>query len=251
MGQQLAARTAGNGCGPAGQVRPRTVEDEDLAVTRWARVEAAGHPPAACCAGQQSRRRSGDRSSSLRPQATCLGLAPLVRPGPTGGDSKWQCGALRWLVSQVDRPQRTPDTSQVLGLGYLLMAQELGPRAVRCVTEVVSRPFARRMPPTRWLRAILPKKRIAGIGMAESDHVAGEETRAAASSRTRCGPWSSGCHALPRSWAGAWLPSSFRGRLNHRRMPKSLYAPARSPMTRARKWRRAAITSGVARLPDR
>ena len=222
MGQQLAARTAGNGCGPAGQVRPWTVEDEDLAVTRWARVEAAGHSPASRRGRQEGRRGSGDRGSSVSSQTTCLRLASLIRHGTTDDDVQRNSRTYRRLVSHVYYPQRTPDTGQVLGLGDLLVAQELGPRSVRCVTEVVSRPFALRVPAPGWLRTTLPQKRIAGIGVAERDHVAGEETRAAARSRTRCGPGSSGCHVPSRSWAGERLSSSFRGRWNHRRTPNSL-----------------------------
>ncbi len=222
MGKKLAARAAGNGCGPPGQVRPRTVEDEHLAVPRGAGAKATVNPPSSRRARQQSRRRSGDRVSSLRSQTTGLRLAPLIRWKTTGDHFQGNFRPYRRLVSHVYCPQRTPDTGQVLGLGDLLVAQELGPRSVRCVTEVVSRSFALRVPAPGRLRTTLPQKRIAGIGVAERDHVAGEETRAAARSRTRCGPGSSGCHVLSRSWAGERLPSSFRGRWNHRRTPKSL-----------------------------
>ena len=218
MGQKLAARAAGNGCGPPGQVRPRTVEDEHLAVPRGAGAKATVNPPSSRRARQQSRRRSGDRVSSLRSQTTGLRLAPLIRWKTTGdhfqGNFRPTGGSCP--TSTAHSARRIPDVLD------LLVAQELGPRSVRCVTEVVSRSFALRVPAPGRLRTTLPQKRIAGIGVAERDHVAGEETRAAARSRTRCGPGSSGCHVLSRSWAGERLPSSFRGRWNHRRTPKSL-----------------------------
>ena len=54
--------------------------------------------------------------------------------------------------------------------------------------------------------------------------------------RTRCGPGSSGRQVPLRSWPGERLPSRLRGRWNQRRRPKSLWAPARSPITSATKW---------------
>ena len=221
-GKKLTTRAAGNGGGPAGQVRPDPVQDEHLAVSCRAGPNAAVHSPASCCARQQSRGRRGNTGCAPRPQTPRFRLAPLVCVGRAGRELQRQCGPLRRLVSQVDGPQRTPDTGYVLGLGYLFMAQQLRPRTVRSVAEVVCRPLAQRMPSARWLRSPLPQKRIAGVGMAEPDHVAGENTRAAARSRTRLGPGSSGRHVPRRSWAGERLPSSLRGRWNQRRTPKSL-----------------------------
>ena len=137
-------------------------------------------------------------------------------PGPPVAASSGSVGRSGGSCSRSIAHSPRRDTSQVLGVGDLLLTQELGPRSVRCVTEVVSRPFALRVPAPGRLRTTLPQKRIAGIGVAERDHVAGEETRAAARSRTRCGPGSSGCHVPSRSWAGERLSSSFRGRWNHR-----------------------------------
>ena len=196
VGQKLVARTARDGCGPPGQVRPRTVEDDDPAVPRRAGAEATVDSPSSRRARQQSRRRSGDRVSSLRSQTTGLRLAPRIRSGTTSDDFQGNCRPCRRLVSHVYCPHRTPDAGQVLGRGDLLVAQKLGPRAVGCVTEVVSRPFALRVPSPGRLRTTLPQKRIAGIGVPERDHVAGEETKAAARSRT---PLRAGILGLPRA----------------------------------------------------
>ena len=221
-GEKLPPGAAGNGCDPADQIRPRTKEHEHLAVPLGTRSQAAVHSPAASRTRPQSRGRCGDRSNPLRPQTPCQRLACRIRVRRTGHDFKrkgWPC---RRLLSQFHCPQRPADTGQVLALGYLLMAQKLRPRAVGRVTEVVRRTFALRMPAASGLRTVLPEKRIPGVGMAERDHVAGAYTRAAASSRTRRGPESSGCHFPLRTWAGERQPSTFRGRWNHRRMPNSL-----------------------------
>ena len=86
--------------------------------------------------------------------------------------------------------------------------------------------------------------------MTLSHHVACEDARRAASSRTRFGPSSSGHQSAPSSRAGVLPSSRVRGRWNHLRTPTSLYAPARSATTKATKWSRTAIASGVGCVPE-
>ena len=220
--QQLAARTALSSGRPAVQIRPRPVEDDYLAVPRRTAAKAAVHVPASGGARQQSCGRSGNRGGSLRPQTPRFGLAARIRVRTAHQDRRRQRRVRRGLVPQVNRPHCAAYAGQVLRIGYLFMAQELRPRTVGRVAEVVGRALPSAVPAPGWLRAALPKERIPRVGVPKPDHVAGEERRAAASRRTRCGPGASGSHPPPRSWAGEQLSSSFRGRSNQRRMPNSL-----------------------------
>src|SRR5207245_3129562 len=116
--------------------------------------------------------------------------------------------------------------------------------------EVVDRALAVAVPPRRRLLFALPEEGIAGVGVAKPDHVAGELLRASASWSTAIASLPSGCHAAPcRRSPGARLPSWVRGRANQRRMPNSLYPPARWDTILARWCTRPATSSGAARSP--
>ena len=179
-----------------------------------------------------------------------VGFPLAIQPAlPTAGQRRRrQVWLLRRLVTDVHRPQCPANRQQVLRIEDLLVTQELGPRPVRRIREIVCQ-LARRVPSPHGLRRIFAQKRETGISVTEGDHVAGDGPSAAANSRTCRGPSSSGPQSPSSKCPGVFPLSSLRGRWNQRRTPTSLYAPARSPTTKARKWRRAATASGVVRVP--
>ena len=94
-----------------------------------------------------------------------------------------------------------------------------------------------------------PAERESGIDVAIGDHVAGEDANA----RRDRGP--SGAVVVRRPLVieclrGCVAVEPFAGPVEPAPDPMSLYAPPRSPTTKARKWSRAAIASGVERLPE-
>ena len=95
------------------------------------------------------------------------------------------------LVADVHRPQCPANRQQVLRIEDLLVTQELGPRPVRRIREIVCQ-LARGVPSTRGLRRVSPEERETRIGVTKGDHVAGDAPRAAANSRTCRGPSSFG-----------------------------------------------------------
>ena len=124
----------------------------------------------------------------------------------------WQIGACESRVAEVERPKGASDRRDVVRVGDLLVAQELRPRAVRRIAEVVRGAFTRRVPARGGLIGAFPQKRIAGIGVAETDHdhVAGDAVSAFARPRTCRRSGSSGCHPDVRTSTGARFPTGAR-----------------------------------------
>ena len=163
----------------------------------------------------------GDRCGARFPALgrPCLTVAPTVPPAEKRRLRQIGRGGRR--LPQLDRPERPPDRREVPRLADFLVAQEFGPGAGGRVGEVL-RDLAGGVPAAGRLGRLLPKKGETRVGVPERDQVAGEGARAPASSRTRCGPGSSGSQSAPSRRAGELPSSSFRGRSNQRRTPMSL-----------------------------
>jgi hypothetical protein len=82
--------------------------------------------------------------------------APCVCFGTAGENVPWKIDALGRQVADVDRPHLAADRLQICRIVDLLVAQELGPRAVGGVGEVVDRAFALAVPSAGGLRRVLP-----------------------------------------------------------------------------------------------
>src|SRR5262249_42516569 len=167
-----------------------------------------------------------------------------------GEDAFRQRGPLAGPIADVCDPHLTADRRDVGGIGDFFVPKEFGPRAVRCIGEVVDRALSRGVPAALRLATVFPQEWIACVHLPEDDHVAESAISSRASSRTRIGPSSSGSQLPFSTAAGARPSSSVRLRWNQRRTPMSLYDPDKSPTTRARKCSRAATSSGVSRSPD-
>ena len=124
--------------------------------------------------GSMSTIRSGARGPRVRRPA-------VRRPSP----------AIRLDPDDVHRPRCPANCQQVLRIEDRLVTQELGPRPVRRIREIVCQ-LARRVPSPRGLRRVFPKERETGVGVTKGDHVTGDGPSAVASSRTCRGPSSSG-----------------------------------------------------------
>lgn len=161
----------------------------------------------------------------------------------------WQFRTCVRFIADLHSPEVALNAKEVFRVHDFLVPEKLRPRTVRCVTEVMGQ-FVFRVPAPCRLRQILTQEGEARVRVTVGDHVAGEDARLVASSRTRFGPSSSGHQSTPSTRAGVFPSSRVRGRWNHLRTPMSLYAPARSPTTSATKWSRTAIASGVARAPE-
>src|SRR5262249_49361360 len=151
------------------------------------------------------------------------------------------------VVADLHGPHLTTDRVEILDVHDLLVAQELRPCRVWRFREIVRGALALAVPAPRRLRGAGPEERIARVNLTEDDHVPEKATSSRASARMRTAPSSSGSHPVPSSAAGERPSSCVRRRWNQRRTPMSLYEPARSPTTSARKCRRAATSSGVSR----
>ena len=232
-GEEVRAWTAVDGRGPADDVRAAAEQREDLPVPVWAGLEAAIDAPSMGRAGLQCRRWRGDAVRVLAiPPDGLLACRPSFQS--TSQCFARQFRSMRRDFADIDRPESAADGGEVLRVTDFFVSKKLRPSAVRRVAEVVGQ-LARLVPPAGGLRRILPQKGKAGIGVAIGDHVAGDDANARASSRTLRGPSSSGDHSSPSVCAGVLPSSRSRGRSNQRRTPMSLYAPARSPATKARK----------------
>ena len=231
--QQVRAGPAVDGRGPADDVRA-PADSANTCPSRsgpgW-RPPSTRHPWAApgCSAADGAAMPS---ACSLCRRAACWHAGQVS--GPPVSVSRGKIRSMRRDFADIDRPEGAADGGEVLRVADLLVAKKLRPGAVRRVAEVVGQ-LAGRVPPAGGLRRILPQKGKAGIGVAIGDHVAGDDANARASSRTLRGPSSSGDHSSPRVCAGVLPSSRSRGRSNQRRTPMSLYAPAKSPATKARK----------------
>ncbi len=196
----------------------------------------------------ESGGRRGEPWCAFAPKTIRFALA--VGPTIPVADQRLrgQLGLRQPRIADLDRPESPANRRQVFRICYFLVTKKLRPRAIGRIGEIM-RQLARGIPSTFELGRVFPQERETRIGVPKNDHVAGDGPREEASSRTWRGPSSWGSQLPTSNWAGDFPFSSLRGRWNQRRTPTSLYAPARSPTTNARKWRRAATPSGVVRSP--
>src|SRR5438034_201340 len=238
---------------PADELPRRAEDDDDAAVARGALpngVPKAIDRHASRATARERRGRRDHAPDAGFAQPPRFGLTPCVTLEAAGQHPLRQRGMFRGRGADLDRPYLTANRRDVFGVGDFFVPQEFGPGAVRRVGEVMRRPFAVGVPPACGLTSIGPQERIASIDLAKRDHVADSETSSRANWRTRIGPSSSGSQLPLSSATGARPSSSVRLRWNQRRTPISLYEPARSLTTSARKCSRAATSSGVSRSPD-
>ena len=218
--EQFRAWAAFLGGKPANKVRARSEERDDFAVPSGAGLEPPIHPPAVSACRAQRR---GWRGDPVRARAivSCRFLA--CRPGlqPTRHRRLRQGGSKRRHFSDVYGPKRPANGGEVLGIADLLMAEELGPGSVGGIAEIVGQ-LAGGVPSPGGLRVVLAQKRKARVGVAECDHVKGDDTRERATCRTRLAPSSSGDQWPASSRAGGLPSRRLRGRSNQRRTPMSL-----------------------------
>ena len=207
---------------PAQQAIRRTEDHHHYTVARIAWLNSCSDADPSRAAWQQGRRHRRETVDTRRSQRSRLGAAPRVGVEATGENVQGKIHSRRRLAANLDRPHLTTDRLEVRRIVDVLVPQELGPRTVGRVGEVVRRPLALAVPAAGRLRRVLPQKRIARVDLAEGNHVADIVTSSRASSRTRAGPASSGSHSPVSSCAGARPLSTLRFRPNHRRMPMSL-----------------------------
>ena len=209
-----------DGGGPINQVRSWAKEGKDLAVSRRAWLKATVYAPAACAVGKERRRR---RSNPVCMLAVLLRELLACGPGVTAASQGLgrQIRLERRRFSDVYSPQRPTNSKDVPRVVDLLVAQELGPGSVGSITETMGQ-LAGSIPSHGGLRRILAQKGNARVCVAVCGHVTGDDTRARASSRTRCGPSSSGDQPSASIRAGELPSGRRRTRSNHRRTPMSL-----------------------------
>ena len=208
-GEEVRARTAVDGRGPADDVRAPAEQREDLPVPVGAGLEAAVDAPSVGCAGLQCRRWRGD---AVRVFAIPPGGLLACRPGvrSAGQCVARQVRSMRRDFADIDRPEGAADGREFLRVADFLVSKKLCPGAVRRVAEVVCQ-LARRVPPAGGLRRILPQKGKAGISVAIGDHVAGDDANARARSRTLRGLSSPGDHLVAECLRGRVAVEPFAG----------------------------------------
>ena len=136
-----------------------------------------------------------------------------VSPEP-GAEVRWR--------PDFDTPQGAVDPLEVGGVGDLLVTQELSPRAVRGIRQVVNGPLALVVPTGGRLCCGLPQKRKPPIDVAIGDQVDPESVNDCARPRTARGPRSSGSHSPLSAATGVRPPRAVRDRPNQRRTPNPL-----------------------------
>lgn len=174
-----------------------------------------------CPAWTQGGRWRRDPGCAAASQA--FGFPGALRPAfrATHQHLRRQSRTRRRFIADIDCPERPANRQQVLRIVDFLVTQELCPGSVGRIGEIVSQ-LAGRVPSSSGLRRIFPEERETGVRVAEGNHVAGDDPRAAARSRTCRGPASSGSQSPSSNRAGVLPSSILRGRWNQRRIPTSL-----------------------------
>src|ERR1039457_2615656 len=122
---------------------------------------------------------------ALGTQPARLLLAFVVGRGSSGQHRRSQAWRVRrQFIRYLDGPQGAAHVHEIGLFSDAFVTQELRPRSVRCIREVLNRPFGWAMPAGGWLTAALQKESEAGVGVPEKDNVAGEAVSARASSCT-------------------------------------------------------------------
>ena len=125
-----------DGCGPADEIGPVAKECNDRAVPLGAALEAAIDAPAVRAAWIQ---RGGGRGDAVHGCPTGLSELSACRPifWPACQDLLREIGLEGWRLTDVDGPQCTANREKILRIGDFLMAEKLGPGAVRGIAEIV------------------------------------------------------------------------------------------------------------------
>ena len=204
--------------------RRRAPENDEHASVAWRPgLFAVADDDTASAVAEQRRRGRAESGRAACAQATRVRLARSITVAIAGGDVGRQADARGRSVDDVHRPYGTPDGREVRGVADLFVTDQLGPCAIRCVGEIVSRSVAVRVPASGGLARRLPQRNgKRGSDLTEGDHEAVSVTSDAASARTSCGPVSSGSQSPASTSAGRLPLSAVRGRSNHRLTPMSL-----------------------------
>lgn len=161
-----------------------------------------------CSASPAWREGCGRRSKSccsVFSQTSCFTLTRQVSIETTHKDFATKLWTGERRVGHFNSPDNPAHCPKVSKIGDALVSKELGPRAVGRVREIVDRAFCRPMPTSWGLGFVLPKERIARIGVAKNNHVAGEAVRLSASART-CRTSGESGFQFPRSIATGERP---------------------------------------------
>lgn len=207
---------------PTHQVGPPPEQDEDPPVLGLGRLLAAvdyetpGRPP------RQSSTRRGQPGCPPPSHAGSVPTTGRIRPQVALQDISPKARTNLGHRPDLDTPQTPVDSLELGGVGDLLVTQELGPRSVGGVGQVVNRPLPLVMPAGGRLVGGLPKEREAPIDVAIGDQVDPKLSNDRDSPRTARGPGSSGSQSPVSTASGDRPSSAVRGRPNHRLTPKSL-----------------------------
>ena len=221
--QEIRARSTLVTGRPADEVRPRPKEHEDALTTSGPCPQAPVGAETACGCRPECRRRRDQTPSPAGAHPS--GRAPAVVVRRRG--SQQRRGAQAWPLTRrtrhLHRPKRAGDAGKIRQVNDLLVSEELRPRTVGCLAEVVNRSLTRPVPSGSGLISCFPEKWKAPIGVAEDDHVAAPApTREAASVRTRSTSGAAASQSAPSTCRGDRPSSWVRRRSNQRLMPKSL-----------------------------
>lgn len=219
-GKQIVAWPAFDGSGPTDQIGSGTEQCKDQAIASEIGLDTAIDSPAVRSAGVQSGRRCGDTSGFVPIRLSELpACVPTLRA--SGHNVTRKVRLQRRRLTDLHGPKCAANGEDIPWIVDLFVAQELCPRAIRCIAEVVGQ-LVRSIPSTSGLRRIFAQEGKTRIRVSECDHVTGDEASARESSRTRLGPSSSGVQLSPSACAGVLPSSRLRSRSNQRRTPISL-----------------------------
>lgn len=208
-------------CGPPDQVRTAPEEHDDVTATRPARLQPARDAPSPGRTRAQRCRGSEQTGRAPPQEATRLDPARRIARQATAENPRRQAGPRERHLGQLDGPQRAPDRREVCFVANLFVPQQLRPRAVRCVGEVLDRSLTIAVPSPTRLELALPEEGEARVDVTEADHVATAPASERDSRATTLVSALSGSKPGPRIARGARPPSALRARSNQRRMPSS------------------------------
>ena len=194
--------------GPPDEVRTRAEQDEDLFRARRGGAKSTLRAKPARRGRVKGCRWSDQALGASSPDPASLAAALVIRRETARERGVIETGTCPRRTGHLDRPDGSSDTLEVQGVRDAFVSQELGPRAIRRLGEVMHGSFPHVVPTSGILRSRLPQEGEAGIGVPKDFHVAAPTpAKAAASCRTLSTSWEAGSHSDPRTCRGE-RPSS-------------------------------------------
>lgn len=204
--EEILARSAFDRGRPSNKVWTWTEKNDYPAITFSCGLKSGLDSPPARAASKERRRRRHEPVGPRLTEAPGFGTTVPVGFRSTGERLDRKRRPRGGFLRQLDRPQGVMDRRHVFRGIDLLMPEELRPRPVRSVSEVVCGALGLAVPPARRLVRGFPQEREASVDVAEYDHVADVLTSERASSRTFRDPDHLGSiphsEALPESGFG-------------------------------------------------